>query len=704
VKKAQGDVDPMEKAIRAYCALGWKLFPVRASKVPHRDFRWKVGASDDPDVVLAMMGQFPGSPLAGATGAASGFFVLDVDLGHGTGRDARESMRALLAQHGNDFQMTLTHSTPSGGKHYVYAIPPGTPSLPNTAGTLFGAGIDSRGDGGYVVLPPSAIDGGAYKVVSGDSIGPAPLPEWMVDLVLGRTSPASGVNQIFGPGKSRGPLTRADAEALVSAKVIQVAEAPRGSRNATLNSSAFVVGTVATGLGLTDDDLTERFTSAAGANGSLRDDGGSATLATIRSGLAAGRKEPAPMASEPTAATLAQGVELPDTLKARLDGNPALANEVASLQLRREAKSIDLEIEALKDPLPPVDMGTLGEMLARPDDTRWRVEGLLPAGGRAVVISPRKVGKSTLLGNLARALVTGEDFLGRFPIKPVEGAVMYLNYEMSGPQFGRWLGDMQIPAHLHDRIVLVNLRGRENLLATDRGRAELVQIMLAAKVEVLIVDPFGRAFTGDNQNDNTQVDNWLKVLDRVATDGGAKEVALVVHAGWGNGGDVRARGASALEDWPDSIIRYSREKDIDGAPRFLEAEGRDVSVDKDRVHYNPETRTLTMTGTGGPQSARRSAKASSLTEPVFAIVESMQGASASAIEMALRGVEDIAFQKGDDSAAIKQLVAEGRVIRFKQSRTTHHYTLGHVPKKFEGQTPLDGHQPLTIHPQQKGTK
>ena len=53
--------------------------------------------------------------------------------------------------------------------------------------------------------------------------------------------------------------------------------------------------------------------------------------------------------------------------------------------------------------------------------------------------------------------------------------------------------------------VLVNLRGRRNLLATEDGRAELVELIRGHEGEVLIVDPFGRAYTGKSQNDAGEV-------------------------------------------------------------------------------------------------------------------------------------------------------------------------------------------------------
>jgi hypothetical protein len=77
-------------------------------------------------------------------------------------------------------------------------------------------------------------------------------------------------------------------------------------------------------------------------------------------------------------------------------------------------------------------------------------------------------------------------------------------------------------------------------------------------------------------------------------------VVLSADAGW-NG--ERTRGASAIEDWADSIITMTRDDSKDGnGERYLRAIGRDVDLDEDQLTYDASTRTLTLAGTGSPQS------------------------------------------------------------------------------------------------------
>src|SRR3546814_1468432 len=47
-----------------------------------------------------------------------------------------------------------------------------------TSAGKIGKGIDTRCNGGYVVMPPSRIGGGAYELV--DDTTPWPIPEWIM--------------------------------------------------------------------------------------------------------------------------------------------------------------------------------------------------------------------------------------------------------------------------------------------------------------------------------------------------------------------------------------------------------------------------------------------------------------------------------------------------------------------------------------------
>ena len=153
----------------ALAAKGWKLHPLRpGGKLPHWS-GWPTRAAADASPWTA----HPAANIGAVTGG--GFFVLDVDCKDGAAGFA--SLEALQAMFGK-LPDTLTARTASGGLHLYFAS---AEPVRNSAGKV-GEGLDVRGAGGYVVVPPSVIDGRTY---TWESLAPtAPAPEWLVQMAL----------------------------------------------------------------------------------------------------------------------------------------------------------------------------------------------------------------------------------------------------------------------------------------------------------------------------------------------------------------------------------------------------------------------------------------------------------------------------------------------------------------------------------------
>ena len=141
-------------AALAYALAGLPVLPLDG-KVP-RTSNGLTGASTDPAVVAEWWRRWPTANIGIRTGTASGHVVLDVDPRHG----GVPSLEALERKHGR-LPRTAQVLTGGGGQHWYYRHPGG--ELRNSAG-LLGDGLDVRGDGGYVVAPPSVHESGhAYK-------------------------------------------------------------------------------------------------------------------------------------------------------------------------------------------------------------------------------------------------------------------------------------------------------------------------------------------------------------------------------------------------------------------------------------------------------------------------------------------------------------------------------------------------------------
>ncbi len=147
---AAGD---MLAAALEYALAGLPVLPLDG-KVP-RNPNGLTGASTDVAVVADWWRRWPTANIGIRTGAVSGYVVLDVDPRHG----GVATLEALRRNHG--LPRSAQVLTGGGGQHHWFRAPGYL--LHNSAG-LLGEGLDVRGDGGYVVAPPSVHESGhAYK-------------------------------------------------------------------------------------------------------------------------------------------------------------------------------------------------------------------------------------------------------------------------------------------------------------------------------------------------------------------------------------------------------------------------------------------------------------------------------------------------------------------------------------------------------------
>ncbi|PRY63308.1 primase-like protein [Knoellia remsis] len=140
---------PLSAAAREFAAAGVPVFPCApVGKRPATEHGFH-DATTDLDQVEAWWRKSPGANIGVPTGAASGVVVVDVDV-HGPvdGRAGFDlAHRAGLVE-----GWELLVRTPTGGMHAYY---PATPGMEQRSWQAARAGIDFRGDGGYIIVPPS---------------------------------------------------------------------------------------------------------------------------------------------------------------------------------------------------------------------------------------------------------------------------------------------------------------------------------------------------------------------------------------------------------------------------------------------------------------------------------------------------------------------------------------------------------------------
>jgi hypothetical protein len=145
-----------------YAAHGWPVLPVfgmfagrctcgevdcaKAGKHPNTPSGWK-NATTDIELITDWWTMRPHDNIGIATGEVSGIFVIDVDVSNG--KPGMQTLAALEAKFGPLPRSNVVR-TGSGGLHFYLAFPKVHFRLPK-----LGDAIDVKGNGGYVVAPPS---------------------------------------------------------------------------------------------------------------------------------------------------------------------------------------------------------------------------------------------------------------------------------------------------------------------------------------------------------------------------------------------------------------------------------------------------------------------------------------------------------------------------------------------------------------------
>jgi putative DNA primase/helicase len=191
---------------------------------------------------------FPRANIGIVTGRSSGIFVLDEDTYAG----GEQTLGAYERRHG-PMPATRVHQTSRGGKHYFFTHPDF--DIRNSVVKVLGAGLDIRGENGFVVAPPSMGAHGLYELNPAHDIEPAEAPAWLLDILrkydreqLGAT--ISGAEPTEATGAAR-----KYAEAALAAEAEAMRNAEPGTRNDTLNRCAFSLGTLG-GAGLLTEDAS----------------------------------------------------------------------------------------------------------------------------------------------------------------------------------------------------------------------------------------------------------------------------------------------------------------------------------------------------------------------------------------------------------------------------------------------------------------
>lgn len=165
----------LHKAALAYARRGVPVFPCepRGKRPLTRNGHWD--ATTDLRVIERWWKRWPSANVGVPTGRKSGIVVLDVDLD----ADGSKSLAKLERMRGPAPETARTR-TGGGGSHLFFRYPLEL-EIRNSAG-LLGPGLDVRGEGGYVVVPPSRTQS-TYEWVDSSPLAEA---SWLVERLYER--------------------------------------------------------------------------------------------------------------------------------------------------------------------------------------------------------------------------------------------------------------------------------------------------------------------------------------------------------------------------------------------------------------------------------------------------------------------------------------------------------------------------------------
>lgn len=501
--------------------LGVPVFACNSLKRPLREGGFKV-ASTDPAEIQAQFADRAATMIGMPTGEASGLVVVDVDIKNGAEGDV------WLQAEAHRLPPTRTHKTRSGGLHLIFQAPEGI-EIRNSASRV-APGVDVRGAGGYVILPPSP----GYSVA--DQVDPAEMPGWLIDLCL-KPAPVVTAPEPMRPRLaedsahgSRYGLTALDRECR------SIYNAGPGTKHHTLNRAAYAIGGLVTAgelqQGHAFDCLTDALNSIRASCEDFR--AAQRTLyGSFHDGMAAPRSVPERPAPR----------EYRDPPRAAA---PLGRDEMPEPSQPEPAKRDTFPLIRFED-IHPVP------------DAKDFVQGTLTEGSAAVVYGESNAGKTFWTTDLALHVAAGMEWNGR---RVEAGAVIYVALE-GGSGFRNRVAAWRTEKGMEDAsIPFFALCCPINLLDPEADMPRFMETLRAVADEcgspkLVVIDTLSRALSGGDENSSEDMGALVRNMDAIRFEIGC--CVLFIHHS-GKDASRGARGHSLLRAAVDTEIEVKAEE------------------------------------------------------------------------------------------------------------------------------------------------
>lgn len=192
VRRLAADQEETPGSLLGYVARGLPIFPIHSTtdsgscscgrsdcnspgKHPRTPSGFKA-ATTDPEQIREWLKKWPICNWGMATGRASGIIVIDIDAKN----SGFETWEGLRNEHPEPIETPTVRTGGEQRGEHLYFKHPERAEIRNSAGKL-APGIDVRGSGGYVLLPPSKTVHPYEWELSFKDAELAPLPDWLAE-------------------------------------------------------------------------------------------------------------------------------------------------------------------------------------------------------------------------------------------------------------------------------------------------------------------------------------------------------------------------------------------------------------------------------------------------------------------------------------------------------------------------------------------
>lgn len=487
--------------------------------------RYQKERADADQIAVWFDGSFHQYNIGIVTGAISGNVgVIDVDVGKG--KLGAETILDLQRDN-DDLPPTMEGRTGSGGTHYFYRFPEGIKV--RTDKNVLGDGVDTRGEGGFVVAAPSIhVSGKRYEV---DNCEIDAAPGWLVDLCNDDTARELGLG-VHGMQKSGGAGMFGEITDGREGYMVRVILGVIRSYVEQYHELPPLDKVIAEGF-----PVYERKVSSRGK--SLEADGRGISLFTRRAAYQLER-------AKRNELRVIQGLPL--------DGNPPPGSNFKVIQggVPTQVDPETGEVIQLPQKVGQMNQKQLvikdwgvENYVGQPPEVDWLIENIVPVGVPMLLAAIGGLGKSFIALDLAIKIAAGDDTFHAFNAlggKVLEhGTVVFMTAEDSKDSIHRRLNaiaDTEVRERARNKLFVVPLPdagGAAPFIFEQHGQMQVTPIYLSireqlkefADVKLVIIDPLQAFVHADITSNPAAAQYWWNVVGELCATTGA--TVMVTH-------------------------------------------------------------------------------------------------------------------------------------------------------------------------------